>query len=1013
MQDTSAWLQQHISELHLLYGISFLFLAIAIYLQPRDKTILPFCSELGWLARFGFLHGLKELMDWWALFYTEFNLPFLIANLLLLACSYYALFEFARRFWGQLLTDTGNSRLWPGRLRSFPLIAILLASFLSFFSQHYADAFSACVRYLLGFPAAVLAGAAFLSYQHSARVHLSKLQLNAAMKLCGYSILGYSMFAGLVVEDTPFFPDALLTHASFQAWSGVPVQLPRALCALLLAAAIGILLYRVNAEKYRREYQAMLQLGEVNASLEQLVAERTHELERINATLRREITDRRSVEKALRDSKENLNRAQSVAHIGSWYINLANNALDWSPETYRIFNLPQGKPVDYQELLKLVHPDDRGKLDGAWQAALRGGEYDIEHRILSGNTVKWVRERAELEFDPDGNLQAGIGTVQDITELKQAELNLQHTLVELQNIEHRQREMRILAETEQSRMAALLSAMSIGILFEDKAGIVEYVNLAFRRMWALEDGQGPVGKPTQFVLENSTHRFARPDHASKYVLKVLDTHEISERFEIDLYDGRILTQVSYPVTDNEGRILGRLWIYEDITQERQTAQQLLYLAEHDALTGLYNRHRFQEQLAHMIGTSRRSGGKFALIYFDLDEFKYINDNFGHRAGDTVLVRIAGELAVVVREVEIFARLGGDEFAILSLFQANDDISALPSRITRAIASIPFRFRGTNLRLTTSVGVAIFPEHGETVEDLVSHADTAMYQAKSQGKNTWALYDPSKDHSGAIMERMTWRRRIAQALQDNLLELHFQGIFHVRDASLSHFEVLIRMRDPQHPEHLIMPGQFISIAENSGQILEIDRWVLTETIRVLAKNPDIPSLAVNISGRSFDDPGLPKFISDQLSDNAVSPSRLMIELTETEAVSDIQDAQRFIESIRQAGCTVCLDDFGSGFSTFAYLKYLEVDILKIDGMFIRDLPNNHENQVFVKAMVGIAKGLHKTILAEFVEDAGTLQMLNDLGIHLAQGYHLARPTADYRSLLGKSLVSGYIASDYSI
>ncbi|MGR9115719.1 MAG: sensor domain-containing protein [Gammaproteobacteria bacterium] len=997
-------LDQHINELYLIYGISFLFLAAAIYLQPHDKAVLSFGTELNWLARFGSVHGLKELMDWWALFYAEPNALFMSGNLLLLAVSYYALFEFARRFWDKLGKESGKLWSWPSKVRVLAIISILLAGALSVSNHYHAATFSAGIRYFLGFPAAVLAGFAFLLYERRNRAYLRKIQLDGAIKLCAGAFLAYSVFAGLTGEYTPLFAHALLNTASFQALTGVPVQLPRALCALLIALAIAIVLYRVNAEKQRKEQQALKQLGEINSKLENLVIERTRKLERINDSLRREIEDRHKAEQALRCSQENLERAQSVAHIGSWYIDLTDNSLSWSPETYRIFNLPQGLPIEYHKLLKLVHPDDRDKVDEAWQAALRGNEYDIEHRIVFGNAVKWVRERAELEFDQDGNLHAGIGTVQDITELKQSELNLQQTLLDLKASEHRQRELRILAESEQSRMAALLSAMSIGILFEDRTGKVEYVNLAFRRMWALEDRENPVGKSTQFVLENSTHRFARPDHASKYVLKVLDTHEISERFEIDLYDGRILTQISYPVTDIDGRIIGRLWIYEDITQERQTAQQLLYLAEHDALTGLYNRHRFQEQLGHMISASRRRGGQFALIYFDLDEFKYINDHFGHRAGDTVLVRIAAELAVVVREVEIFARLGGDEFAILCLYLPKDDISVLPNRIGRSVASIPFRFRGTNIRLTASIGVAIFPEHGETVEDLVAHADTAMYQAKNQGKNTWALYDPSRDQAGAIMERMTWRRRIDQALQENLLELHFQGIFRIENLSLSHFEVLVRMRDPQHLDHLIMPGQFIPIAENSGQILEIDRWVLSESIRLLAEHPEIPSLAINVSGRSFDDPELPKFIRDQLQSNMVNPNRLLIELTETEALSDIQEAQRFIESIRQAGCSVCLDDFGSGFSTFAYLKYLEVDILKIDGMFIRDLPNNHENQVFVKAMAGIAKGLHKIILAEFVEDAGTLQMLNDLGIHLAQGYHLARPTANYQSLIESAAVS---------
>ena len=196
----------------------------------------------------------------------------------------------------------------------------------------------------------------------------------------------------------------------------------------------------------------------------------------------------------------------------------------------------------------------------------------------------------------------------------------------------------------------------------------------------------------------------------------------------------------------------------------------------------------------------------------------------------------------------------------------------------------------------------------------------------------------------------------------------------------------------------MPGHFIPYAEKSGKILDIDRWVLRESIALLARSPEIPALAVNISGRSFDEPTLPQTISELLEHNGVEPRRLMVELTETSAVADLHDAQRFIEALRRTGCTVCLDDFGTGFSSFAYLKHLNADILKIDGLFIRDLTNDHDNQVFVKAIVDVARGLRKTTVAEFVEDGETLEMLKLFGVDMVQGYHLDMPRADHTALL---------------
>jgi diguanylate cyclase (GGDEF)-like protein/PAS domain S-box-containing protein len=627
---------------------------------------------------------------------------------------------------------------------------------------------------------------------------------------------------------------------------------------------------------------------------------------------------------------------------------------------------------------------------------LRHGErdqvrFETSHRHGDGHDVP-VEISMQL-VAPRGETARYVAISHDITQRKRHEQTLLLALSDLEASRGEQTRLLELAQREQGRMAALLSAMSIGILFEDREGRVEYVNPAFRRMWAIGNEVDLVGRPSREALQHSTHRFARPDHGSRHMLEVLDTHEISERFEVDLYDGRILTQVSYPVHDTDERTIGRLWLYEDVTHERQTAQQLVYLAEHDALTGLYNRHHFQKHLEHVIHSERRRNGRFALLYFDLDDFKTINDTFGHRAGDTVLVRAAGEIAALVRSQDIFARLGGDEFAILADCKSDQEPIELAERVGRSISAIPFRFRGRNYRLTASIGIAHYPEHGDNVEDLVAHADTAMYQAKDLGKNTWAVFDHTRNTAEHMLERMSWSQRIGTALEQDHFELHYQGIYNVNDGRLHHMEALVRMRDPREPDEIVMPGQFIPIAEKTGQILDIDRWVIRESIARLANDPAIAGIAINISGRSLDEPSFPQYIAQQLEQYAVAPRRLIVELTETAAASEMQDAQRFIEALQHTGCTVCLDDFGSGFSTFAYLKYLSVQILKIDGIFVRDLPSNRDNQAFIRAMVDVARGLDKRTVAECVEDAPTLEMLAELGVDMAQGYHLHRPSAE--------------------
>lgn len=610
----------------------------------------------------------------------------------------------------------------------------------------------------------------------------------------------------------------------------------------------------------------------------------------------------------------------------------------------------------------------------------------------------WVSMSWQPIHGPNGEFMGLRSSVRDISDRKQIELALQDSVQELQQSEDIQKRLLQQSQQERARMSSLLAAMNIGILFEDINNRVIYFNPTFRRIWLIPESVELTGQRTRDVIAFSANVLARPDHFSRHILQVIGTHEVSETFEIVMADGRVVTQLSYPVHDLEGRFIGRLWIYEDVTRERQTAEQLIYLAERDSLTGLYNRHRFQEELSRMLVDVDRRNSQGALLFFDLDEFKYINDTFGHRAGDAMLIRIAGEINALVRRNEIISRIGGDEFAVLIPDASEDEAIRLAERITRAISQIPFRFEGQNLRLTTSLGIALYPLHGANAEELIAHADTAMYQAKEAGKNAWRVYRHDLDASREMLHRLSWNERISNAIENNLLQLHFQGVYHTKNGQISHLEALVRMIDEADPSRIIMPGHFIPAAEKTGKILDIDRWVIRESIRTLANTPSLPAIAVNISGRSFDDPKLPQYINQQLTSLGVAPERLMVELTETAAVSDLHDAQRFIESLRQTGCHVCLDDFGSGFSSFAYLKHLKVDILKIDGLFIRDLPNDHDNQVFVKAIVDVARGMHKLTVAEFVEDAETLAMLRIFGVDMVQGYHLDMPRAAHPALM---------------
>ncbi|MHB1092914.1 EAL domain-containing protein [Thiobacillus sp.] len=647
----------------------------------------------------------------------------------------------------------------------------------------------------------------------------------------------------------------------------------------------------------------------------------------------------------------------------------------------------------------IIHPEDRMAAEFQLRQALRGTSgqgYALRICRKDGGHF-WAAVNWQPIHDYSGVYQGIRASIHSIDDIKATEANLRQAINELRAAESLQ--SRYLEETEQerARLVSLLSAMNLGILFVAADGRVIYHNPAFVRMWMIDEEIHLIGLPVNEALAKSTSVLARPDHFSRHLLSVLETRELSDSYEIQMTDGRVITELDYPVRDRENRFIGHLWIYEDVTRERQTAEQLVYLAERDALTGLYNRHRFQQELARTMLDSDRHQVQCAVMFFDLDEFKTINDSYGHRAGDALLIRVASEIGTLVRRNEVLARLGGDEFAILLPSAHGNEAEVLAERVVRAVAQIPFRFEGQNLRLTTSLGIAYYPGQAADADDLVARADIAMYQAKDAGKNTWRVFRADTEADTEMRTRLSWGERISNALDKGLFQLHFQGVYRAEDGTLSHLEALIRMNDERNPGQLIMPGHFIQVAEKSGRILDIDRWVIHETLRRLSENPAIPSIALNLSGRSLSEPGLPQYIGDELRQAGVNPRRLIIEITETSAVSDLHDAQRMIEALRQLGCGVYLDDFGVGFASFAYLKHLHVDAIKIDGIFIRDLPSDSDNQVFVQAMVSVALGLGKSVVAEYVEDGPTLALLRQFGVDLVQGYFLDRPILNHPAL----------------
>jgi diguanylate cyclase (GGDEF)-like protein/PAS domain S-box-containing protein len=639
-----------------------------------------------------------------------------------------------------------------------------------------------------------------------------------------------------------------------------------------------------------------------------------------------------------------------------------------------------------------VHPEDLVRVHLELSRALRQRTTgtNFEFRITRKDAaVEWLSSSWQPVFDPEGEFLGMRLSVYSIQQLKQVEIDLRETLARLEVVNELQSSTAESLRAEQSRLLSLLSAMSFGVVFVDRGRRIVYANPMFSEVWSLHGGEALLGSNLFHVLESAEDGVADMPAFTARVAELLADHRRHSTIEIRLASGRLLKLQVCPVLDGEKRFQGSVLLHEDVTQAREAQSQLAFLAERDPLTGLHNRRSFEQQLMERLQSASRGHERTALFLFDLDEFKSVNDLFGHRMGDQVLLQVASEVRAQLRASEFFARIGGDEFALVVSDADDGQIRSLAERLMQVIGSLSISVGEVRLSMTSSLGIAISPDHSADVQELISHADAAMYQAKDAGKNTWRIYQP--DHTATLRQRslVTWNDRLRHALRTDAFEVHLQGVFGTNDRKLRYSEALLRMRDEATGRPL-PPSQFIPFAEKSNLIVDIDRWMIAAVIDLLAADPERAPIAVNVSGRSFDEPDIPAFIERQLAACGVAPARLHVEITETSAIRDAREAQRFIERLQATGCKVALDDFGAGFATFSYIKQLPVDVLKIDGLFIRNLARSRDNQVFVKAMLDIARGFGKQTVAEAVEDEECLEVLRAYGVDMVQGYALERP-----------------------
>lgn len=436
---------------------------------------------------------------------------------------------------------------------------------------------------------------------------------------------------------------------------------------------------------------------------------------------------------------------------------------------------------------------------------------------------------------------------------------------------------------------------------------------------------------------------------------------------------------------------GWVIVVRDISEIKKNIAQLIYLSSHDYLTGIYNRKKFEDELAYHIRLSNRTHQCNAFLLLDIDHFKEINDNFGHQHGDKLLICFADFLKKYFRQTDVVGRFGGDEFAVIVTNIQPQDINELATQLIKTIRNFPFSVNGQTITVTVSIGIALFPKANEDKLDLLMHADLALYQCKVKNRNAYEIYDPTVNWNFLFKNKVQLANMIKEAMNEGRLILFSQPIFNVHQDKVSHYELLLRMKNK---DKIILPENFLDVAEHYGLMREINLFVIKTTIALLEKYHDL-YLTCNISSNALNDEQIYHVLIESIKEKKFAPERLILEINEHIVVTHIKSAINFMKSCRNLGVKFALDDFGVGLSSFTHLKYMPVDFLKIDGSFIKNILKNEIDRQFVKSMVEIAKTLKIKTIAEYVEDEETVHLLRQLGVDYAQGFYFGRPEYKFK------------------
>ncbi|MCT7995395.1 sensor domain-containing protein [Laspinema olomoucense] len=738
---------------------------------------------------------------------------------------------------------------------------------------------------------------------------------------------------------------------------GVGIALLSVLNTILLATAIGWNAHTLSIMDARREQ------AERERYLSAIAAARSEELQKTLIELQQAQAEQKQAEQKYRSIFENAVEGIFQSTLDGRYITV-------NPMLSQIYGYdgPEELIASVNNIGSQIYVDQNRRAQFVRLLQNNHALWNFESQVYrKEGSIIWISENARVIRNPEGQIIGYEGTVEDITQRKQAEERLENSLS-------------LLRATLESTADAILAIDQDGHITTYNQKFIELVNIS--QSW-LENGTFKQG------LKILLPQLKQPLECLSQIRKWRDSPNLEFWDTLEFKEGRILECYSRPQMVGNLTV-GRVFSFRDITDATRAEQHIRYQAFHDSLTDLPNRNLLNECLKEVLEEAKNSASRVAVMFLDLDRFKTINDTLGHAIGDKLLQGVAGRLKATLGDQDIIARWGGDEFTII-LPQVSSRIAAtkIAEEIIQTLKPV-FSIENHHLHISTSIGIALYPRDGEDGETLIKHADSALYRAKEKGRNTYEVYTPSFDLLSS--ELLDLENRLHRALELGEFMLTYQPKVNIQTGEIKGMEALLRWN---HPElGLVSPAKFIPIAEETGLIMPIGEWVLKTACRQnqawIESGLSPMPVAVNLSVRQFQQPNLVKKIAQVLEETGLEARYLTLEITETAAMLDVDFTRKLLRELEKMGVNIALDDFGTGYSSLSYLKQFPLHTLKIDRSFVKDLSVEPADIAIARAVIALGHGLHLNVVAEGVETVEQLDCLRMLDCEEIQGYFFSHP-----------------------